>query len=327
MNNNLTSITQIIEKELNSFLAPYNMPYRLYEPIHYTLEGGGKRLRPVLALLGTQMVGGAIEEALPAAIGLEIFHNFTLLHDDVMDNSPLRRGRASVPARYGIASAILSGDTMFTLAYKAITQVPSHKLPLVMEYFNTLSIGIMEGQQWDMEFETQDRVSMEEYMRMIHHKTAILLGGALQIGSYIGGAPQDTVEALYRVGIDMGIAFQLKDDFLDVYGDEKVFGKPIGGDIEENKKTWLYIKAEEIAMANNETDALYHAFAHKISKEAKYAAVRSLYDRYQIADRVQEEILAFSRKAEQRLLAIPQLEPTATKILQEFIHSLAQRTL
>lgn len=327
MHSDITTLTQVTEKYLFDFLSSYNDPDKLYEPIRYTLEGGGKRLRPVLALLGNKMVGGTMEEALPAAIALEIFHNFTLLHDDVMDHSSLRRGRPSVPAQYGVSSAILSGDAMFALAYKALMQTPEKFIPQVVRYFTNISIGIMEGQQWDMEFEGRDRVAMEEYMQMIQNKTAVLLGGALQIGSYIGGASVSTVEALYQVGIDMGIAFQLKDDFLDVYGDEKVFGKPIGGDIEENKKTWLLIKAQEEAVARNEEHALQEALACIASKEEKYKEVRAIYDRYQIGQLAQKEILFYSERAEKRLLSINNLDLKAMKILQDFIRKMAERSL
>lgn len=323
----IAHLAQTVEKELFNFLATYKQPEGLYQPIQYALEGGGKRLRPVLTLLANRMVGGREEEVLPAAIALEIFHNFTLLHDDVMYNSLLRRGRPSVPAEYGLSAAILSGDAMFALAYKALMQLPREYIVEAMRHFTNMSIGIMEGQQWDMDFEWREKVAMEEYIRMIHNKTAVLLGAALQIGGYVGGASTPVTEDLYQVGIDMGIAFQLKDDYLDVYGDEKVFGKPIGGDIEENKKTWLLIKAREIASLRKEQEVLELALGITSSKKEKYDAVRAIYDRYEIDRLVKKEILFYSNRADKKLLSIPNLEETSMQLLQSLIHTLAERSI
>lgn len=328
MAHTLETITALIEGALTETLSPYQEPAKLYEPINYTLEGGGKRLRPVLTLLGTEIVGGDVTNSLSAAIALEVFHNFTLLHDDVMDHSDLRRGRASVPAKFGVSRAILSGDTMFALAFRSLTTVPSAFLPETTRFFSDMAIAIMEGQQWDMEFEERDDVTREEYMKMIRNKTAVLLASALQIGSYIGGASDEVVAALYEVGIDMGLAFQLRDDYLDVYGDEKTFGKPIGGDIEENKQTWLLIKAREIAEQRGETELFQKALAlPSTDKEKKYNAVRALYDNYQIADLVEQEIAIYSQRAETTLMQIPNLQSEPRELLCQLIRKMAGRTL
>lgn len=217
----------------------------LYEPIAYTLESGGKRLRPRLLLSAFLAFGGGrpASEALPQALGLEIFHNFTLLHDDVMDNADIRRGRPTVHRRWNANSAILSGDAMLTIAYEFMCDCAQDKLPGVMKLFNTTAMEIYQGQQLDMEFEDREDVTVEEYMEMIRLKTSVLLGCACRMGAFLAGAPESACEAMYKYGTDLGLAFQLRDDWLDTFGDPLEFGKEIGGDIVNNKKTWLLITA------------------------------------------------------------------------------------
>ncbi len=222
-------------------------PEELYEPISYTLSLGGKRLRPVLCLMACDMFGGEIEDAVPAALGLEIFHNFTLLHDDIMDEAPIRRGKQSVYKKWNTNVAILSGDTMMALAYGQIMGTPGNMHSRVFQVFNQTAIEVCEGQQYDMDFETAQNVSIDDYLEMIRLKTAVLLAGSLKIGAMIGGAGTEDAENLYRFGENIGIAFQLKDDLLDVFSDEQKFGKKTGGDILTNKKTYLYLKAFELA--------------------------------------------------------------------------------
>lgn len=224
-------------------------PKGLYEPIGYALAAGGKRIRPTLALLGAKAVCGerfdtSVENAvLPAALALEVFHNFTLLHDDVMDKAEVRRGRPTVHVKWNENTAILSGDQMLIEAYKLLSHVPAEKLPKVLDLFNKMATEVCEGQQLDVDFEKRNDVTIAEYMEMIRLKTSVLLATALQIGAYIAGGTDEEQQALYDFGINLGLAFQIQDDYLDCFGDPATFGKAIGGDIREGKKTWLWLTA------------------------------------------------------------------------------------
>ncbi|MCQ2342851.1 MAG: polyprenyl synthetase family protein [Paludibacteraceae bacterium] len=226
-------------------------PVGLYAPIGYTLEAGGKRLRPTLCLTAALLCGGTEQETLPAAMALEIFHNFTLLHDDVMDNAQVRRGRPCVHRKWNANTAILSGDQMMIEAYKMLAQLPDRQLPSVLRMFNRMATEICEGQQYDVDFEEKDNTTIEDYMNMIRLKTSVLLATALQIGAYLAGANDEVQHALYEYGILIGLAFQIQDDYLDCYGDEKTFGKAIGGDIREGKKTWLWLTAQSVLSHSN----------------------------------------------------------------------------
>ena len=245
----MLSFETILEKiRLALEKLDYNrQPEELYTPIDYTLSLGGKRIRPVLCLMACDMFGGKIEDAIPAALGLEIFHNFTLLHDDIMDEAPIRRGKKSVYKKWNTNVAILSGDTMMAVAYGQIMETPENMHSSVFKIFNQTAIEVCEGQQYDMNFETAENVGINDYLEMIRLKTAVLLAGSLKIGAVIGGADKENAESLYRFGENIGIAFQLKDDLLDVFSDEQKFGKKTGGDILSNKKTYLYLKAFELA--------------------------------------------------------------------------------
>lgn len=222
-------------------------PEHLYEPINYTLDQGGKRLRPMLVLLSCELFGGKIEEALYPAMGLEIFHNFTLLHDDIMDHAPLRRGKKTVHQKWDVNTAILSGDTMFVIAYEYVAKTHPRLLPQVLMLFNDTARKVCEGQQYDMDYESSGRVTIHDYMMMIRLKTAVLIGCSLKLGAIIAGAPDDDAQTIYDAGIELGMAFQLQDDFLDAFGNVEKFGKAIGGDIATNKKTYLFLKAFEVA--------------------------------------------------------------------------------
>ena len=218
-------------------------PKGLYEPIGYALSAGGKRIRPRLALLGTLAVGGAEEKVLPVALALEVFHNFTLLHDDVMDKAEVRRGRPTVHIKWNENTAILSGDQMLIEAYKLLGNVPENKLAGVLRLFNKMATEVCEGQQLDVDYEQQEHVTIADYMKMIRLKTSVLLATALQIGAYIADGTEAEQQALYEYGINLGLAFQIQDDYLDCFGDPATFGKAIGGDIREGKKTWLWLSA------------------------------------------------------------------------------------
>ena len=274
--------------DINKAIASLNWdkePRGLYEPIAYALASGGKRLRPTLALTAAEVIvnggllnGDAIEQALPAALALEVFHNFTLLHDDLMDRAEVRRGKAAVHVQWNDNTAILSGDQMLIEAYKLIAQVPSDKVRRTLEMFNEMATGICEGQQMDVDFEHMSQVSIDDYMRMIELKTSVLPAYAMKIGGYIAGANEAQQEALYRYGLHIGLAFQIQDDILDVYGDPKTFGKAIGGDICCNKKTILLLTALESADAESKAELLQWMMASDCDEE-KIAAVTEIYNR------------------------------------------------
>lgn len=266
----------------------------LYEPIVYTLGGGGKRLRPVLTLMAAEALGADSASALNAALGIEVFHNFTLLHDDVMDRSDLRRGRPTVHARWDQNTAILSGDAMLTLATQLVAQVPDTALRPVLQAFNQGAMDVYEGQALDMDFERRDTVTIPEYIRMITLKTGALLATALKVGAIIGGADTERLEALYDFGTDLGIAFQIHDDYLDMYGNEERLGKPVGGDVQNNKQTYLLLTA--FAHGGKEASALRQAM-HMERGERKLAIFRRIYDDLGIADQCRQATVRYCNRA------------------------------
>ena len=266
----------------------------LYEPIVYTLDGGGKRLRPVLTLMAAEALGADSASALNAALGIEVFHNFTLLHDDVMDRSDLRRGRPTVHARWDQNTAILSGDAMLTLATQLVAQVPDTALRPVLQAFNQGAMDVYEGQALDMDFERRDTVTIPEYIRMITLKTGALLATALKVGAIIGGADTERLEALYDFGTDLGIAFQIHDDYLDRYGNEERLGKPVGGDVQNNKQTYLLLTA--FAHGGKEASALRQAM-HMERGERKLAIFRRIYDDLGIAYQCRQATVRYCNRA------------------------------
>lgn len=266
-------------------------PAGLYEPVKYMLAGGGKRLRPTLLCASSEAFGMACDNVRPQALGIEMFHNFTLLHDDVMDNADVRHGQPTVHRRWNVSTAILSGDTMLTLATMLMGKCSAEKSPEVMELFNRTAVEIYEGQQYDMNFESRDDVSLSEYVEMIRLKTAVLLGCACRTGAIMAGAPTDDCSLIYRFGEQMGLAFQLRDDFLDTFGDTATFGKEIGGDILNDKKTWLRIKAEQIAPGSlTET-------TRGLTGKGKIAAVSGLYRELGVDNECMKEIERYTGAA------------------------------
>ena len=272
-------------------LSYMHEPKGLYEPIEYVLSLGGKRLRPVLMLLAYNLYKEDVEQIFPQAAGIETYHNFTLLHDDLMDKAEMRRGKPVVHKKWNENTAILSGDAMLILAYQLTMQdCPTAYMRSVMETFSKTTLEVCEGQQWDMEFETREDVTIEEYIEMIRLKTSVLLAGALKIGAILGGAPAEDAQCLYDFGIKMGLAFQLQDDYLDVYGDPAVFGKKIGGDILCNKKTYMLITALNRADESDKEALLHWIGAADFVAEEKIAAVTSIYNRIGMAGICEEEI-------------------------------------
>lgn len=298
----LSDYSAFIEKEIRDMSLPSGDMEGLYGPVTYSMSAGGKRLRPALALMTAEAFGGeqAFELARPAALGLELFHNFTLLHDDVMDNSDLRRGRKSVHAKWDVNTAILSGDTMLTLATQQICMVPENILLPVITNFNDMALRVYEGQRLDMDFENKEEVTLADYIRMISLKTGSLLGASACIGSLVGGASQDDCQHMAEFGLNLGIAFQIQDDWLDVFGDASTFGKPIGGDINNNKKSFLLLSAYE--KSGPDAEALRQAMKLPAG-DSKIKIVTRLYDRMGISAICRDAISSYSAKAAAALKA------------------------
>ena len=304
-------------------------PRGLYEPIEYALASGGKRIRPTLALVAAEAIvngglisGDAIDQTLPAALALEVFHNFTLLHDDVMDHAPVRRGRETVHVKWNENTAILSGDQMLIEAYKLLSDVPADKLPKVLKWFNEMATAICEGQQMDVDFEHMSQVTIEDYMKMIEKKTSVLLASAMRIGGYIAGANESQQDALYTYGLNIGLAFQIQDDILDVYGDPKTFGKTIGGDICANKKTILLLTAMNTTDAESKAELLQWMMATDRNEE-KIAAVTEIYTRLGVREACEAVMEDHTALALQQLDRLPQ--NAATESLRVMAEQLAMR--
>ena len=298
-------------------------PYGLYEPIEYTLAAGGKRIRPQLAMIASQLFGGKDEEVLPAALALEVFHNFTLLHDDVMDHADVRRGRPTVHVKWNANTAILSGDQMLIETYKLLAGVPKEKLSQCLDMFNKMATEICEGQQYDVDFEAKEMVSETEYLMMIGKKTAVLLATALQMGAYIAGASQDEQETLALFGTSIGLAFQIQDDILDVWGDPATFGKAIGGDISCNKKTYVTIIAEKIADEESRKE-LQHWYSQTLSDNTeKIARVKAIYERLGVRELCERSVRVRTQAAHISLDSLPQ--NAATQQLRQLADKLHSR--
>ncbi len=304
-------------------------PQGLYEPIAYTLASGGKRLRPTLALIAAECIanggllnGDAMEKTVPAALALEVFHNFTLLHDDVMDRAEVRRGRPTVHVKWNDNTAILSGDQMLIEAYKLLSDVPADKLPQVLKWFNEMATGICEGQQYDVDFEHMSQVTIADYMKMIELKTSVLLANAMRIGGYIAGADEAQQKALYQYGLHIGLAFQIQDDILDVYGDPKTFGKAIGGDICANKKTLLLLTALETADAVSKAELLQWLLVSDRNEE-KIAGVTEIYNRLGVREAAETVMEEHTAVALEQLDKLPQ--NAACEQLRELAEKLVTR--
>ena len=313
--------------DINNEIAKLNWkrePYGLYEPIEYTLAAGGKRVRPQLAMIACQMFGGKEKEVLPAALALEVFHNFTLLHDDVMDKADVRRGRATVHVKWNENTAILSGDQMLIEAYKLLSGVPTDKLPRVLQLFNKMATEICEGQQYDVDFESQKHVTIEEYLKMIRLKTSVLLANALQTGAYIAGADEQAQEALYEFGINIGLAFQIQDDILDVWGDPKTFGKAVGGDICCNKKTFVFLEAMRRGGKRREGERLEEWYSQVLEDNTtKIASVKEIFEQLDVRTACEKVVEEYTQKALALLNHLPQ--NAATEQLRQLANKLNTR--
>ncbi|WP_375419194.1 polyprenyl synthetase family protein [uncultured Hymenobacter sp.] len=280
-------------------------PHTLYEPIRYIMALGGKRIRPLLTLLSAHLFTDELSHVVRPALATEVFHNFTLLHDDLMDQAPLRRGQPTVHEKWNPNVAILSGDVMLVRAYELFFDLEPKSLPLILRRFSQTAAEVCEGQQWDMNFETETQVSIAQYLNMIRLKTAVLLGFCLELGARLGGASDEAAEHLRQFGTDIGLAFQLRDDLLDVYGDAATFGKRVGGDIVSDKKTFLLLTAQAQASPAQQAVLARHIGVPTPDANAKVQAVRAVYDELNIRAQTEQLIESYFQDALQHLARVP----------------------
>jgi len=299
-------------------------PKNLYKPVKYILQLGGKRLRPVLTLISTEAFGCKAKKALDAALAIEVFHNFTLLHDDIMDQASIRRGKPTVHEKWDVNTGILSGDVMLINSYQYLENYKPKVHKELTKVFSKTAVKVCEGQQYDMDFETRTSVSLKEYLKMIEYKTSVLVAAALQMGAIVAKASKKEQLEIYDFGISLGMAFQLQDDYLDTFGNLTTFGKKIGGDILENKKTWLYLKALEMASKSDQTilQSIYNQ--KSVSESDKIEKVKRLFRKYKVDTLLKKEIKTYSNKALLQLENIDIKEKPKT-ILKELVHSLEKR--
>ncbi len=317
-----------IQRDFDKYLIGHPFqddPVALYDPVNYVLNIGGKRLRPAVLLMSCYFFEGSYKAAMPAAFAIEVFHNFTLVHDDIMDHAPLRRGKSTVHEKYGLNKAILSGDVMMVQAFDRILDLENQSaIPAIMQVFTKLAIEVCEGQQMDMDFETMNTVEISAYLKMIELKTSVLVAGAMQIGAMLGGASAGDAQAMYQFGRNLGIAFQLQDDLLDTYGDPEKFGKRLGGDISQNKKTFLYLKAIELSN-KQERQLLEKLFETNPEDEtAKINQVIQIFDKLEIKKHTEAIKEKYREEAFHQLAKI-EVEGSRKKVLEGFANALMSR--
>ena len=317
------------QQEFTANLSKFKLtkePLGLYEPIGYILNLGGKRLRPVLTLMAADVFNGNYKHALNAALSVEIFHNFSLVHDDIMDDAPLRRGHKTVHEKWNINTGILSGDAMLIMAYQLFESYKPETFQLLAKLFSKTALQVCEGQQYDVDFETRNNVSISDYLKMIEYKTAVLIGAALQMGAIVANASESDQNNIYEFGKNLGIAFQLQDDYLDAFGDPKTFGKQVGGDIIENKKTLLYLKALELANKDEKAYLLRLYNEKPVDNLYKIDQVKLLFLTTGSAEATQQEIKNYTNKA---LGVLDSLNISAEKkaLLKTFAEQLMTRTI
>ncbi len=307
----ISNYSTLIQEELNKNNIP-NYPSNLYDPIRYFLDMKGKKIRPVLTLLSTELFGGTVEQAKHAALAIEIFHNFTLIHDDIMDEAPIRRGVSTVHEKWNTNIAILSGDVMFVKAYEQLSSCPAHVLPELLKVFNKTAVEVCEGQQMDMDFENQDSITQAEYIEMIRLKTSVLLGCALEMGAIICEETLASRKSIYDFGVNIGLAFQIQDDLLDLYGDTNKVGKQTGGDILANKNTLLSILAENEANENQRNDLIQ--LKHEKDPNTKITKTKALFDELNVKSKCNQVMKSYYQKALTNFSKIP-LENKNTALL------------
>jgi geranylgeranyl diphosphate synthase type II len=301
-------------------------PKNLYEPIHYILGLGGKKMRPVLTLMSTEIFDEHYTKALPAALAVEVFHNFSLVHDDIMDDAPLRRGKVTVHEKWNINTGILSGDAMLILAYQYFEQYEPAVFRDLAKLFSKTALEVCEGQQWDVDFENRSDVTIPEYLKMIEFKTAVLVAAALKMGAIVAQTSVENANLIYEFGLNLGLAFQLQDDYLDAFGDPSTFGKQVGGDIIENKKTYLYLKAIEFA-SSQEKDQLLQLFSVSLEENAeKIEVVKTIFNATGASRATQQAIQDFTLKAFATLDKM-KIETDKKAILKAFGENLMNRNV
>jgi len=317
----ISELQELINQRIAATNYP-STPKELYEPISYIMGLGGKRMRPTLMLMACNLYTDDILPALDTAVAIEVFHNFTLMHDDIMDMAPLRRGKLTVHEKWNTSVAILSGDTMLVEAYKLFLSSDTSLLPDILSVFNKTAVEVCEGQSIDMYFEKNEHVTVDEYVNMIRLKTSVLVGAALKIGSILGGAGKADADLLYEFGVNLGLAFQLQDDILDIYGDPEKFGKQVGGDIIANKKTYLLIKAKELAVGDDAVGLKNWL----ISEEpiSKVSAITAIYNKLGIRDLAEKEMNIYSDQALESLEKLS-VEDTRKTLLKQFAEGLLLR--
>lgn len=293
---NMSSYHDAFVAYLDGFIKPKD-PSTLYEPIHYILKLGGKRLRPVLTLMTAEIFGCASKKAMDAALSIEVFHNFSLVHDDIMDDAPLRRGQTTVHEKWDINTGILSGDAMLIMAYQLFENYEPKVFQDLAQLFSKTALEVCEGQQYDVDFESRDDVTISEYLKMIEYKTAVLVGAAMKMGAIVAEASEECQNSIYDFGKNLGIAFQLQDDYLDAFGDPETFGKQVGGDIIENKKTYLFLKALEFSNISDKRQ-LEHLYSVSPSDSAdKINSVKHIFESCGSAEATRHEIENYTNKA------------------------------
>lgn len=301
-------------------------PATLYEPIRYILSLGGKRLRPVLTLMSAEVFDVDCQKALPAATAVEVFHNFSLIHDDIMDDAPLRRGNETVHEKWNINTGILSGDAMLILAYQYFEEYEPTIFRELAKLFSKTALEVCEGQQYDVDFETRDDVTIPEYLKMIECKTAVLVGASMKMGAIVAETSAENANAIYDFGLNLGIAFQLQDDYLDAFGNPKTFGKQVGGDIIENKKTYLYLKAIEFATAS-EKEQLLHLFSIQPNDNTdKVNSVKEIFNQTGASEATQKAIVNYTLKAFETLEKL-NINANKKEVLKSFGEKLMSRNV
>ncbi|AWW30368.1 polyprenyl synthetase family protein [Echinicola strongylocentroti] len=323
-----TNLSQELVEQLEKHIGAYsfgNDPQQLYDPIAYIMSLGGKRIRPLLTLLAYSLYRDDYEKILTPAAAVEVFHNFTLVHDDIMDEAPLRRGEATVHKKWDTNTAILAGDVMLVKVYDMLLHVPEDKLAVCLRLFNQTASEVCEGQQHDMNFETREQVSESEYLEMIRQKTAVLLGFALQYGAILGGASLEDSQHLYEFGVNVGIGFQLKDDLLDVYADKAKFGKQVGGDILANKKTFLLIKAKELATGEEKRQLEGWLGKDEFDKVEKVEKVTAIYDSLGIKRITEAKMESYFQQGFAQLSALEVKKPEVLVALKGLTQNLIDR--
>jgi geranylgeranyl diphosphate synthase type II len=299
-------------------------PRNLYEPVHYILKLGGKRIRPVLTLMSAEVFDADYKLALPAALAVEVFHNFSLIHDDIMDDAPLRRGNETVHEKWNTNTAILSGDAMLILAYQYFEKYNTDVFRDLAKLFSKTALEVCEGQQYDVDFETRDDVTIDQYLKMIEYKTAVLVGASMKMGAIVAETSAENANLIYDFGLNLGLAFQLQDDYLDAFGNPETFGKQVGGDIIENKKTYLYLKAIEFANSD-EKEQLLHLFSiQPEDNSAKIASVKEIFNTSGASSATQKAIQDYTLKAFETLRNIS-IDNEKKDILRSFGENLMGR--